>query len=215
MLYEKIKPFLWDGNYPHPVTASRFICIAVSIASRQAITKEEADALLKAIYQALPAYTTLYEWLLKGGHELPEDLPVGQRSVQYQTYRHRWLKHLCEQYERQEIFDRVARHLLTQKERSVTRGRCRYRGAQGLKCAIGCLIPDELYRVDMEGKGAHTFLIRDILTKAGINTECMTYMLVHLQAAHDHGLVSGWPQRLRNIAKQYNLEWSHEFTRSL
>ncbi len=59
----------------------------------------------------------------------------------------------------QDIFDTVAVHLIEQGEPSVdATGSCQYRdgvGANGkmLMCAIGCLIPDEMYdKVRMEGK---------------------------------------------------------------
>ena len=74
--------------------------------------------------------------------------------------------------DKQEVFDTVCRHLAVQKTRSVfdetVEGtptdsgpvqkaiRCAYRGtgsSEGLKCALGCLIPDEEYEAWMEGAG--------------------------------------------------------------
>lgn len=56
--------------------------------------------------------------------------------------------------EAQEIFDTVATHLFKQGRRAV-RGCaevvCAYRGVGGLKCAVGVLIPDQLYTEMMEG----------------------------------------------------------------
>ena len=50
----------------------------------------------------------------------------------------------------QEIFDKVAKHLLTQNERAVNAsGRCKYR-INGLKCAAGILISDSDYLPEME-----------------------------------------------------------------
>ena len=47
----------------------------------------------------------------------------------------------------QEVFDRVARHLLTQRRKSMIERSagpvCAFRGVDGTKCAIGCLIPDQ------------------------------------------------------------------------
>lgn len=51
----------------------------------------------------------------------------------------------------QEIFDRVYVHLLTQNAKSEASIGCAYRGDNGRKCAIGCLIPDEVYKPDFEG----------------------------------------------------------------
>lgn len=51
--------------------------------------------------------------------------------------------------DKQAIFDRVVTHLLTQKRRSVTITggvrTCMYRAPNGDMCAIGCLIPDDVY----------------------------------------------------------------------
>lgn len=38
-----------------------------------------------------------------------------QAAEQLQAFRARWLKHLCEQYELQATFDRVANHNLNDK----------------------------------------------------------------------------------------------------
>lgn len=58
---------------------------------------------------------------------------------------------------KQELFDTVARHLLTQRRQSkVVGGQCRYRWedpwGRVLRCAIGCLIPDEAYKPSYEGR---------------------------------------------------------------
>lgn len=55
---------------------------------------------------------------------------------------------------RQRWFDTVTRHLLSQKEKSLFKEEddsCAYRGLDGKKCAIGCLIPDSKYEPSMEG----------------------------------------------------------------
>lgn len=56
----------------------------------------------------------------------------------------------------QEVFDTVVDHLRKQNyERSVNdNDRCMYQGNDGLKCAVGCLIPDELYDPNLEAKDA-------------------------------------------------------------
>ena len=53
----------------------------------------------------------------------------------------------------QEIFDRVATHLFAQGHRSVgdfADPICLYRGPNGDQCAMGCLIPDDIYEAAME-----------------------------------------------------------------
>lgn len=58
----------------------------------------------------------------------------------------------------QEIFDKVINHLLQQGGPALNYNYdddpvCRYRSNNGLKCAVGCLIPDDQYDPLMEGKG--------------------------------------------------------------
>ena len=44
---------------------------------------------------------------------------------------------------RQEVFDKVAIHLLTQNAKALNSGGlCVYKTPNGLRCAVGCLIPD-------------------------------------------------------------------------
>lgn len=51
----------------------------------------------------------------------------------------------------QEIFDKVATHLATQKVASFQRFQgCLYRGPNGTMCAVGCLIPDSMFSPDFE-----------------------------------------------------------------
>ena len=57
----------------------------------------------------------------------------------------------------QEIFDKVATHLIAQGKQSlgarpvfIGDAGCAYRGADGTMCAAGCLIPDDEYRPEFE-----------------------------------------------------------------
>lgn len=55
----------------------------------------------------------------------------------------------------QEVFDLVVDHLFEQgRPARQDDGRCRYRMGSGLRCAVGVLIPDELYKEEFEGAGA-------------------------------------------------------------
>ena len=59
----------------------------------------------------------------------------------------------------QEIFDRVVEHLAQQKKRSMyDKDTCAYRSEDGLKCAIGALIPDEYYDSEFEEKNISTLI---------------------------------------------------------
>lgn len=50
----------------------------------------------------------------------------------------------------QQIFDAVATHLFKQGKRSTDDHRCRYYGDNGLKCAVGAVIPEDVYFPEMD-----------------------------------------------------------------
>lgn len=111
----------------------------------------------------------------------------------------------------QKIFDIVAGHLIEQGQRSLSKDEhiCAYRGDEGLMCAVGVLIPDELYKSEMEGKA--------ILELTGLNwTFGLDYLAEHralvqrLQTVHDMPHTWATPgllqERLREVAQEFDLE---------
>lgn len=88
---------------------------------------------------------------------------------------------------KQEIYDTVCAHLAQQKQQSAFSLKCVYRGPNGLKCAIGCLIPDELYDPSMD-LGQST-AIESILSRyEALNKHfegISIGLLSNLQTAHD------------------------------
>lgn len=96
-----------------------------------------------------------------------------------------------------EIIDRVIAGFTAQGKfstRDMDQTVCLYRGPNGCKCAIGMLIPDELYDKNMEGRSLYAFWHRDnefigfasVFQKAGLPAEpenCWFY--THLQQIHD------------------------------
>jgi hypothetical protein len=99
----------------------------------------------------------------------------------------------------QEIFDTVAKHLFTQgkpakqmmpvsEDHDEEDYQCRYRAADGGKCAVGVLLPDELYVESMEGQS-----LSGLIMNAGKQgqPELPSWMeenaslLMDLQGAHD------------------------------
>lgn len=127
----------------------------------------------------------------------------------------------------QEIFDTVCDHLATQKKRaSKASGGCYYRTEDGLKCAVGCLIPDALYDVRMDGcfedsdadSYNGTFIQVADGIRAGIYSKELEWMLDHeallsdLQTVHDDAV--NWVNRhdmnrsLRRVARLHELDYS-------
>lgn len=109
----------------------------------------------------------------------------------------------------QEIFDTVAKHLLTQNQKCVKDMVCQYRH-NGLKCAVGCLISDEDYRPEIEGFNIETILqLEDkesnayqILCKIGL---IHTNLLKSLQFIHDYMEVKSWKSELSKLASKLSL----------
>lgn len=108
----------------------------------------------------------------------------------------------------QQIFDKVATHLLTQKQKSRSENgdSCFYRGVDNTMCAVGCLIPDELYSKTMEYRTVNNTNFRKLrLDKAGIDIKHVT-LLTRLQEIHDSQDVSSWKVDLQKLASNNNLD---------
>lgn len=116
----------------------------------------------------------------------------------------------------QEIFDITATHLLSQNEKSIIKSpdtehgitpACRYRGEGGLKCAIGPLIPDDLYSANMEGLSIHRLFGRfpTLMEKCGLNI-CNQSLLIELQNIHDDYKVEEWRVLLWRLATANRLD---------
>lgn len=119
----------------------------------------------------------------------------------------------------QEIFDKVARHLLTQNRpaRDVYSDNCRYRTENGLKCAVGCLIPDDKYTPEIENVGISWLLVpttseeiirkrrtlRELLSDLGLLDHCD--LLTRLQEIHDDFDPEEWADELRDAAFESEL----------
>ena len=115
----------------------------------------------------------------------------------------------------QEIFDKVATHLLTQGKRAghlMDDGefRCMYRGPEGTTCAIGCLIPDDLYSRNMENNNIHALQDKfpEIANFFEMNSNITrVFFLNSLQRAHDNYFEDPGTlkTRLARVAVEYGL----------
>ena len=114
----------------------------------------------------------------------------------------------------QQIFTKVKNHLLGQMKRSMgtvpTHGYiCFYQGKGNLKCAIGCLIPDDIYQKDMEGKSV-TELLEEfpvVSTYLGSATQGRLIFLTRLQDIHDLEPPKVWKEKLKALAKEKRLKF--------
>jgi len=110
----------------------------------------------------------------------------------------------------QGVFDRVARHLLIQREPSKRKfqGRpiCAYRGNFGRRCAVGVLIADAAYTVELESRGLQCPSVKFALENSGVDLDDHTSrMLDLLQELHDEISVCQWRSRLAEIADAFGL----------
>jgi len=112
----------------------------------------------------------------------------------------------------QEAFTTVKTHLLAQMEKSVEKDEyqndyCVYRSKCGcLKCAIGALIPDNLYDPAMESKSVDD-LINDFPGIRKLFHGVKTSLLNDLQVLHDDKSPANWESELRGVASHYNLKF--------
>lgn len=115
----------------------------------------------------------------------------------------------------QEVFDYIAAHLLRQNKPSVEEGggSCLYRGPEGLKCAVGACLSDEL--IDNGTRGDPELLEgEDVYGAARILCIPMegerADLLQALQGVHDGEDADEWVWRLERLAKRHNLEFDEE-----
>lgn len=124
---------------------------------------------------------------------------------------------------KQDIFDKVATHLLKQNKRcegdvqlvdgSNYHG-CLYRGPNSLKCAAGCLIPDEDYKPELEGHSIdedapYSLISEYFMEKYEYNKEIIRF-IKELQVIHDCSYVEDWKSELKNRAKREGLTFPTE-----
>jgi hypothetical protein len=93
---------------------------------------------------------------------------------------------------KQQTFNKVVRHLRRQGRATDSKGTCMYRTPNGRSCAVGCLIPDELYHESMEGKAVGTtssplsgFMASKITALVEL-LEIDVVLARDLQTVHDH-----------------------------
>lgn len=109
-------------------------------------------------------------------------------------------------------FDKIVTHSRQMKRRSGSAGgACAYHNADGNMCFIGVLIPDEIYRNDMEGLTMQELYHADdkpwcAKLMSALNVESIgdAFSLSDLQEIHDRHFYSR-EAKLRKWAKDHNL----------
>jgi hypothetical protein len=96
---------------------------------------------------------------------------------------------LPREWTQQAVFEHVSRHLFRQGRKAAANGDCLYRGPDGTCCAVGCLIPDEVYSESMEGRCIHALIHQDARDSLAY-LEPFSQLLESLQSVHDSS--SAW-----------------------
>jgi len=121
---------------------------------------------------------------------------------------------------RQEIFDKLVCDMVVQGRPSflVDAGganHCAYRGEYGAKCAIGMLIPSEMYTINMEKMSVDMLveMFPEVESIPAFNILGME-LLVDIQNSHDYRLeedfkyfVDHFLLAMRITAREHGLEW--------
>lgn len=109
------------------------------------------------------------------------------------------------QLTRKQVFNKVKRHLLWQKKKSRDGAMCLYRHGK-LKCAVGCLIPDELYDASIEGDAVDELMYKYNVLPSVPNHRDYEMLLKSLQHIHDMVNVENWPLVLESYAEDYDIK---------
>lgn len=104
----------------------------------------------------------------------------------------------------QEVFDQVVAHLMNQGKKSTGDLICRYKNSDGLKCAVGCLIGDNEYDNNWEGKRWYE------VVKSGHATYYHNGLIQKLQRVHDNFEIHEWKRELELVAIGFSLEFNLE-----
>ena len=108
----------------------------------------------------------------------------------------------------QELFTRVKNHLLKQRAKSIDyTGSCMYRGENGLKCALGCLIPEKKYKLEFEGEGPSKDSGNDAIRKACGLRKNQIDLAISLQCIHDNVMIDNWKSNLKDFARYNKLTY--------
>lgn len=106
-------------------------------------------------------------------------------------------------YTTQTAFDKISAHLVKQDRRARPSKNiriCQLKTAEGLQCAVGCLIPDEDYRIELE-----QYLVRELVAEVPCLRGLDAQFLRDMQLIHDKENVENWPRMLRQYARKNGL----------
>ena len=114
--------------------------------------------------------------------------------------------------DKQAIFDDVVEHLRKQEVKAIVGGSCRYRELDSiegdLRCAVGGVLPDELYDPEMEGNDIYCVVEGFPSVEEFFGKGNTVGFLRALQKVHDYGNEEEWENGFERIAEEYNLTYT-------
>jgi len=111
---------------------------------------------------------------------------------------------------RQQIFTKVKNHLLSQNAKAMGKySTCMYRAGGGLKCAVGCLIPDDVYDDRIERRTVEN-LCDGAVKEFTFLKDFDKDFLRGLQGIHDNVDVKDWEKELKAFATLENLVYDND-----
>lgn len=112
----------------------------------------------------------------------------------------------------QQVFDHVAKHLLTQNHKSGTDVMCLYRDDQGRSCAVGSCISDEEYELLQKKEFKKFTAVQTGIESLSWNNLseqlCLPSheeLISALQGIHDDYGVNEWLLELHEFSRDYDL----------
>jgi hypothetical protein len=117
----------------------------------------------------------------------------------------------------QKLFNKIVRHIHKQGKPALNGSECAYRGDNGTRCAIGSVLPNKLYKKQMEGKSVnglledHPNVLNHFKNVYGITrTDHEISFLKRMQNAHDIDLkyneMTGFDRKVSVIAHNFGLK---------
>lgn len=107
--------------------------------------------------------------------------------------------------ELQQVFDKIVTHLRAQGKKALDEyGSCVYLAPDGCQCAVGCLIPHDLYNPKMEKTGIAYGPVYEALMKIGVTNQHLD-LLVTMQCIHDQYAVDEWEKIFVTTAYRFGL----------
>lgn len=105
----------------------------------------------------------------------------------------------------QKAFNKAVKFLLKQNKKSIdNNGKCLYRGPNNTRCGAGVLLPDRLYRKEMEGQ---VCWVSNTVGEAIKSCGYSTVFVRKIQVIHDDSPVHTWKEKFQELAEEEGLVW--------